>query len=125
MLACTRYRKSQAERILALAAAYSRQDVLSALERAVRFGAFSPAAVRRILETRSQPKTPLDALADDHRSYLDEILENNLAPPRPTSDYQNLLAEEPDHGRAIIPPWEDDPQSSKPDGPGGDPAQPT
>ena len=125
LLACTRYGKSQAERILALAAAYSRQDVLSALERAVRFGAFSPAAVRRILEARSQPKTPLDALADDHRSYLDEILENNLAPPRPTSDYQDLLGEEPDHGRAIIPPWEDDPQSSKPDGPGGDPAQPT
>src|SRR6516165_8501339 len=117
LLACTRYGKSQAERILALAAAYSRQDVLSALERAVRFGAFSPAAVRRILEARSQPKTPLDALADDHRSYLDEILENNLAPPRPTSDYQDLLGEEPDNGRAIIPPWEDDPQSSKPDGP--------
>jgi transposase len=124
LLACTRYGKSQAERILSLAAAYSRQDVLSALERAVRFGAFSPAAVQRILEARSQPKTPLDALADDHRSYLDDLLENNLAPPRPTSDYQDLLGEEPDNGRAIIPPWEDDPESSEPDDPGGDSAQP-
>jgi len=122
LLACTRYGKSQAERILSLTAAYSRQDVLSALERAVRFGAFSPAAVQRILEARSQPKTPLDALADDHRSYLDNILENNLAPPRPTSDYQDLLGEEPNNGRAIIPPWEDYPEAPEPDDPGGDSA---
>jgi len=122
LLACTRYGKSQAERVLSFTAAYSRQDVLSALERAVRFGAFSPAAVQRILEVRSQPKTPLDALADDHRSYLDDLLENNLAPPRPTSDYQDLLREEPDDGRAIIPPWEDYPEASEPDHPGGDSA---
>jgi hypothetical protein len=106
LLACSRYGKSQAERVLSLTAAYSRQDNLSALERAVRFGAFSPAAVQRILEARSQPKTPLDALADEHRSYLDELLDNNPAPPRPTSDYQDLLGEEPDDGGAIIPPWE-------------------
>ena len=31
-------------------------------------------------------------------------------PPRPTSDYQDLLREEPDHGEAIIPPWEDMPE---------------
>jgi transposase len=124
LLACTRYAKSQAERILSLTTAYSRQDVLSALERAVRFGAFSPAAVQRILEARSQPKTPLDALADDHRSYLDDLLENNLAPPRPTSDYQDLLGEEPDNGRAIIPPWEDDSESSQPNEPDGDATQP-
>ena len=83
LLACTRYGKSQAERILSLTATYPRQDVLSALERAVRFGAFSPAAVQRILEARSQPKSPLDALADDHRSDLDELLEINPAPPGP------------------------------------------
>jgi transposase len=124
LLASTRYGKSQAERILTLATAYSRQDVLSALERAVRFGAFSLAAVQRILEARSQPKTLLDTLADDHQSYLDEILENNLTPPRPTADYQDLLGEEPDHGRTIIPPWEDDPESSEPENPDDGSAQP-
>jgi hypothetical protein len=124
LLACTRYGKSQAERILSLTATYPRQDVLSALERAVRFGAFSLAAVQRILEARSQPKSPLDALADDHRSDLDELLEINPAPPRPTSDYQDLLREEPDDGGAIIPPWEDSPKRPEPDDPGGDSAQP-
>jgi hypothetical protein len=125
LLACIRYGKSQAERILSLATAYSRQDVLSALERAVRFGAFSPAAVQRILETRSQPKTPLDALADDHRSYLDALLEIDLAPARPTSDYQDLLGEEPDDGRAIIPPWEDSPQRPAESDPDDERARPT
>jgi transposase len=124
LLACTRYGKSQAERILSLTALYPRQDVLSALERAVRFGAFSLAAVQRILEARSQPKSPLDTLADDHRSYLDGLLENNPTPPRPTSDYQDLLREEPHDGRAIIPPWEDYPESPEVDDPGDDSAQP-
>jgi len=124
LLACTRYGKSQAERVLALTATYPRQDVLSALERAVRFGAFSLAAVQRILEVRSQPKTPLDALAEDHRSDRDELLEINPAPPRPTSDYQDLLREEPHNGGAIVPPWEDYPEAPEPDDPGGDSAQP-
>ena len=109
LLAGSRYGKNQAERVLALAADYPRHDVVSALERAVRYGAFSLAAVRRILEARSRPKTPLDALADDHRSYLDGLLEKDPAPPRPTSDYQDLLRQEPDHGGSIIPPWEDMP----------------
>ena len=53
------------------------------------------AVVRRILEARSRPKTPLDALDDDHRSYLDGLLEKDPAPPRSTSDYQNRLHEWP------------------------------
>jgi hypothetical protein len=114
VLAASRYGKNQAERLLALMAAYPRHDVLSSLERAVRYGAFSLAAVQRILEARSRPKTPLDALADDHRSHLGGLLEKDPAPPRPTSDYQDLLREEPGHGGSIVPPWED-----MPEGPGG------
>jgi transposase/predicted HTH domain antitoxin len=118
LLAQSRYGKNQAERVLALVAVYPRQDVLAALERAVRYGAFSLAAVQRILAARSQPKTPLDALADDHRTYLEGLLDQEPTPPRPTSDYQDLLREEPHHGGAIIPPWEElpeDPESDDPD----------
>ena len=114
MLASTRYGKNQAERVLSLSAAYPRHDVLSALERAVRYGAFSLAAVQRILEARSQPKTPLDALADEHRSYLDSLLESDPAPPRPTSDYQDLLREEPDDGGPIITPVGGQPRKTRP-----------
>ena len=66
--------------------------------------------MQRILAAHSQPKTPLDALADDHRTYLDGLLDREPTPPRPTSDYQNLLREEPPHGETIIPPWEEIPE---------------
>lgn len=118
LLAQSRYGKNQAERVLALFAVYPRQDVLAALERAVRYGAFSLAAVQRILAARSQPKTPLDALADDHRTYLEGLLDQEPTTPRPTSDYQDLLREEPHHGGTIRPPWEElpeDPESDDPD----------
>jgi hypothetical protein len=121
LLAQSRYGKNQGERVLALVAVYPRADVTAALEPAVRYGAFSLAAVQRILAARSQPKTPLDALADDHRTYLEGLLDRAPTPPRPTSDYQDLLPEEPPHGGTIRPPWEDDPEDPQP---GDAPAQP-
>jgi transposase len=93
LLAGNRFGKNQAERVLSLAASYPRADVLSALERAVRYGAFSLQAVQRILAARGRPKAPLDSLADDHRSYIDRLLDGTPTPPRPTSDYQALLGE--------------------------------
>jgi transposase len=100
LLAGSRSGKNQAERVLSLAAAYPRTDVLSALERAVRYGAFSLQAVQRILAARGRPKAPLDALADDHQNYLDRLLDGEPTPPRPTSDYQALLGEGPHDGEA-------------------------
>ena len=118
LLACTRYGKNQAERVLSLAAAYPRSDVLAALERAVQYGAFSLQAIARILATRSQPKTPLDALAEDQRRHLPPWLDENPVSPRPTSDYQGLLSEEPhdaettDPGAQAEPPNEEPPDES-------------
>jgi len=100
LLAGSRYGKNQAERVLSLAAAYPRADVLQALERAVRYGAFSLQAIVRILAAHGRPKAPLDALADDHRSYMDRLLDGVPTPPRPTSDYQALLGEGPHDGEA-------------------------
>jgi hypothetical protein len=91
LLAGARYGKNQAERVLALVAAYPRSDVVAALERAVRYGAFSLRAIARILAARSQPKTPLDALAEDQRRHLPPWLDEDPVSPRPTSDYQALL----------------------------------
>jgi transposase len=124
LLTTARYGRNQAERVLSLVAVYPRGDVLAALERAVQYGAFSLAAIQRILAARSQPKTPLDLLTDDHRSYLDSLLEGEPTPPRPTSDYQTLLPEEPRHGGAIRPPWEDSPERPEPPESDGDSAQP-
>jgi transposase len=103
VLAGSRYGKSQAERVLALLAVYPRADVLAALERAVRYGAFSLAAVGRILAARSQPKTPLEALAEEQRSYLDSLLDRAVVLPRPVSDYQALLREDSPDAEAAGP----------------------
>jgi transposase len=86
--------KLQAQQLLALLAHYRRDDVLAALERAVRFGAFSLAAIRRILAATAKPKPLLDELADLHREALDPSLREVQIGPRPTSDYQHLLSSE-------------------------------
>ena len=119
LLAGNRFGKNQAERVLSLAAAYPRADVLAALERAVRYGAFSLQAVQRILAARGRPKAPLDALADDHQSYLDRLLEGEPTPPRPTSDYQALLGERPHDAEPTDPGTPSEPPAEGPDGPDG------
>jgi transposase len=90
--------KLQAQQLLALVAHYRRADVLKALERAVRFGAFSLAAMRRILAATAKPRPLLDELAELHKDSLDPSLREEPIGPRPTSDYQHLLlAEETPH----------------------------
>lgn len=86
--------KHQAQQLLALVAHYQRDDVRAAFERAIRFGAFSLAAVRRILAAQANPKPLLDELADLHRETLDPLLRADAIGPRPTSDYQHLLLPE-------------------------------
>jgi Mu transposase, C-terminal domain len=83
--------KLQAQQLLALLAHYQHADVLAALERAVRFGAFSLAAMRRILAAQARPKPLLEEL---HHDALDPSLRQEPIGPRPTSDYQHLLLPE-------------------------------
>ncbi len=79
-----------------LVAQYQRDDVQQALERAVRFGAFSLGAIRRILAAWAWPKALLFELAELHREALDPSLRRESIGPRPTSDYQHLLLPEED-----------------------------
>ena len=83
--------KLQTQQLLALLAHYQRDDVRAALEHALRFGAFSLAAVRRILAARARPKPLLDELAELQRETLDPRLRQEPIGPRPTSAYQALL----------------------------------
>jgi hypothetical protein len=107
--------KLQAQQLLALVAQYQRDDVHQALERAVRFGAFSLAAIRRILAACAKPKPLLDELADLHRETLDPSLRQESIGPRPTSDYQHLLLPEESA---------DEPSEEKPQDPTDDPSEP-
>jgi transposase len=86
----------QAQRVLELLTVYRRADVQAALERAVRFGAFSLSAVQRILSASARPKPVLEVLAEEERRRLDPLLRADPVTPRPLSAYQHLT--EDSHG---------------------------
>jgi transposase len=99
LLASQRYGWDQAQKVLALSGTYHRDDLLAALERAVRYGAFSANSVERILAVQARPKTPLERMADEEACPWKELFGGDPTPLRPATDYQHLLFEEPeDHG---------------------------
>jgi transposase len=98
LLASQRYGREQAVKVLALQSSYARVDLLAALERAVRFGAYSLGAVERILAAQAQPKSVLETLADQERRRLPTHLSDNPVSPRPTTAYHRLGEEPTDHG---------------------------
>ena len=124
LLAASRYGKNQAERVLSLVAAYPRGDVVAALERAVRYGAFSLAAIQRVLSVRAQPLGIWETLAQEQRRCLPPWLDSEPVSPRPTSDYQALLGEESCDVEATDPGETISPERPEPCDQGGDPAQP-
>jgi bacterioferritin-associated ferredoxin len=87
----------QAEKVLALLATYRPSDFQAALERAVRYGAFSLSAVQRILAVQAQPKSCLEQLAEQATEQLPDALRTPATPPRPPADYQPLLFPEIDN----------------------------
>lgn len=93
-----RYSKEQAFKILALQSTYARVDLLAALERAVRFGAYSLNAIERILAAQARPQSILDTLADRERRHLPAHLRDDPVTPRPTTEYRHLVEESTDHG---------------------------
>ncbi|MGA3193335.1 MAG: IS21 family transposase [Candidatus Bathyarchaeia archaeon] len=97
LLAAQRYGWDQAQKVLALLGTYRRDDLLAALERAVRYGAFSAKSVERILAVQARPKTCWDRMAEEETSHLGDLLSDDPTPPRPATEYQHLLFEESDH----------------------------
>jgi transposase len=85
-----RYSKEQAFKVLALQSTYARVDLLAALDRAVRFGAYSLDAIERILAASAKPQSILDALADRERERLPAHLRDEPVMPRPTTEYRSL-----------------------------------
>ena len=97
---------NHAKKTLSLLSLYHRQDVLAAMERAVRFRAFSWRSLERILAARARPKTSAESLSDAHPSPLTD---DDPVTPRATSEYQHLLFSERDHAEKENSPQEDDP----------------
>jgi hypothetical protein len=110
LLKTHRMGKDQAGRVLALLETYRKADLVSALERAARFGAFSLRSVERILAAQAQPKTPLESLGEQQQEHLRDLLEDRPVPPRPTADYEQLYLDPQE-------PPDDEPPPEAPDDP--------
>ena len=90
-----RYHWDHAQRVLGWLGTYTRADWLTALERAVRYGAYAASAVERILASQARPQSILSLLADDEPPLPASAEDEAAVRPRPTSEYQRLLPEEP------------------------------
>src|SRR5262245_14979834 len=109
LLGSQRYGREQAVKVLALQSSYARADLLAALERAVRFGAYSLGAVERILAAQAQPNSVLETLADQERRRLPAHLSDNPVCPRPTTAYHRLGEGAIAHGPPSETPTDHDP----------------
>ncbi len=91
-----RYHWDQARRVLGFLGTYSRADVLSALERAVRYGAYAASSVERILATQSRPLGLLEKLAAQSPAEAPFGDDSPALQPRSTLEYQPLLSPSPE-----------------------------
>jgi transposase len=86
-----RYGKDEAQKILSLLETYSRQDLVGAIERAVRYGAYSRSAIERILAVAATPKATLDKLAEQESQQLKSLLGDQPVQPRSGKEYGELF----------------------------------
>lgn len=106
LLAGQTYGKSQARKVLSLLSLYHRGDVLAAMQRAVRYRAFSFKSLERILAVQAKPKTLPPSLAE---SYPPPLSDDDPIRPRATTEYQPLLFDEGIDGqKEDHPPQSDD-----------------
>jgi transposase len=85
--------KDEAVRVLRLLTVYRREDLARALERAVRYRAFSWSAVERIVAAQARPRSAMEALTIEASEHLHEILQQTPLASRSTAEYQLLLEE--------------------------------
>jgi hypothetical protein len=131
LLAKHRHAKALAQKVLLLARCYHQVDVVAAMQRAIRYQAFSFTSLERILAAQAQPKPTWPSLADGGPT-LDGLGQLPLVPPRSTADYQHLLSppeetDEPplDKGQAQPPDSQPHPPARERKSPGGsDPRAP-
>ena len=91
-----RYGKRQAQRVLALLGGYHRNDLLAAMERAVKYHAYSFSSLERILNMQATPKASWQSLSESDQETLRRLAEGAPIEPRGSDEYQYLLSEEHD-----------------------------
>ncbi len=90
-----RYGKHQAVQVLALLRTWRREDLLAAMERAVRYHAYALSSLERILAVQATPKRPWQAWDPHAQPQLPDLPPGETIPPRDSREYQRLLFDEP------------------------------
>jgi len=91
-----RYGRRQAQRVLLLLGAYDRADGLAAMERAVRYHAYSLSSLERILNMQATPKASWRLLGETEQNSLEKLSGSDSIEARSSTEYQYLLFEEND-----------------------------
>ncbi len=86
-----RYGKSEAQKVLALLTTYSKSDFCVALDRAVKYRAFTFSAVERILMVDANPRPVMDALTDASSRHIEQLMSEPAVLPRSPADYKDLI----------------------------------
>ena len=92
LLAKHRSGKHQAKRVLSLLTGYQTADLLVAMERAVRYHAYSLTSLERILAVQATPKPGWQELTESEQETLRRLTDADAIDPRPSADYQYLLS---------------------------------
>ena len=93
---------------------YRREDLLAAMERAVRYHAYSLSSLERILGIQATPKASWQSLSESEQETLrklteEDSIEAQSIEARPSDEYQYLLFEEHDSDAAEETDKSDDP----------------
>lgn len=89
-----RYGKDEAQKILGLLETYRREDLVAAIEQAMRYGAYSRSAIERILAVKARPKTALEQMGEQEARQLKSLLDDAPVQPRSGKEYDQLLFDE-------------------------------
>ena len=89
--------KHQAQKVVVLFRSYEHADVLAALQRAIKFHAYSYASLERILGVMATPRRSWETLTESQQKLLEELADDERIGPRNSSEYQHLLDDETEH----------------------------
>lgn len=85
-----RYAGPELNHILELQLTWSVDDIVGALEHAMRYEAYDARAVQRILEARYAPRTLAEQVAESTRSRIRDAMQDHPVGIRPLSSYTSL-----------------------------------
>lgn len=83
--------RQQAQRVLVLLSSYQREDGLAAIDRAVRYHAYSLSSLEHILASQAKPKAAWQLLSDNEQETLRKLSGGSEKSVRPSAAYQYLL----------------------------------